>query len=285
MLLALLLSQARPTGFYLLDEGSSRGVATRLNCVGSGVSCTNASGTATITISGGGAGGAPTDAKYLVQQAHAELDNEQALGALGSGLMLNTTSTGVVSIYAGTSCSNQFIRSMAASGLATCAAVSLLLDVTGVLPVANGGLGLGAPVDDAVPVGTAGLVYAAAVLPNCLDVAGAHLNYNATTNTFSCGTSSGGGGSFVEWEVDFGSTGTDIASSAVTAAWVTDSTKLMCAPTLLSTADRAEGAEDAIIEQLTVAPHTRVNGVGFTITAAPAQGRAYGKYKFHCVGG
>ena len=53
---------------------------------------------------GGGGGssssGAPTDATYIVQTANASLANEQALGALATGLLLSTTGTGVVSIAA-----------------------------------------------------------------------------------------------------------------------------------------------------------------------------------------
>lgn len=52
--------------------------------------------------------------------------------ALGNG-------AGAFSAYAGTSCSNQFPRSLSASGVATCASVSLTADVTGILAGANGG--------------------------------------------------------------------------------------------------------------------------------------------------
>lgn len=43
-------------------------------------------------------GAAPKDAKYIVQQADSVLTNEQAMGALTTGLVKNTTSTGVQSI-------------------------------------------------------------------------------------------------------------------------------------------------------------------------------------------
>lgn len=48
--------------------------------------------------SGGGSGGAPTDATYIVQTADATLSAEQALSALATGLVKNTTGTGVLSI-------------------------------------------------------------------------------------------------------------------------------------------------------------------------------------------
>jgi len=48
----------------------------------------------------GGGGGAPVGATYIVQTADATLTNEQALGALTTGILKNTTSTGVLSIAA-----------------------------------------------------------------------------------------------------------------------------------------------------------------------------------------
>lgn len=44
--------------------------------------------------------GAPTDATYITQTANGTLSNEQALSALGTGLMKNTTGSGVISIAA-----------------------------------------------------------------------------------------------------------------------------------------------------------------------------------------
>lgn len=88
--------------------------------------------------------GAPADATYITQTANATLTNEQAMGSLGTGLELNATTTGVQSIYAGTSCTNQFTRSLSASGVATCNSVALATDVSGNLPVGNLNSGSGA---------------------------------------------------------------------------------------------------------------------------------------------
>jgi hypothetical protein len=64
--------------------------------------------------------------KFLVQgTADANLTAAQFMGALGTGLVINTTTTGVQSIYAGTTCTNQFPRSLNASGAATCATIAL----------------------------------------------------------------------------------------------------------------------------------------------------------------
>lgn len=98
-------------------------------------STTNAFSCGTDQTSAGG--GAPADATYITQTANATLTNEQALSSLGTALVQNTTGTGVLSAYAGTSCTNQFPRSLSATGAATCASVSLSADVTGNLPVGN----------------------------------------------------------------------------------------------------------------------------------------------------
>jgi hypothetical protein len=46
---------------------------------------------------GGGGGGAPTDATYILQTADGDLDNAQAIGALSTGFLFGTTTTGVIS--------------------------------------------------------------------------------------------------------------------------------------------------------------------------------------------
>lgn len=138
MLLALLLAQVQPLNLnqqptLVRDEGSavSSVRAITVNCVGAGVTCTQSGTTWTLTVAGGG--GAPTSATYITQTPDATLTNEQALSALSTGLVVNTTATGVLTIYTGASCTNQFIRALSASGAATCASVDLATDVTGLL--------------------------------------------------------------------------------------------------------------------------------------------------------
>jgi len=53
------------------------------------------SGGAWTALNGLGGGGAPTNATYLVQTADGTLSNEQAMGSLATGLVKNTTTTGV----------------------------------------------------------------------------------------------------------------------------------------------------------------------------------------------
>lgn len=55
-----------------------------------------------ITFSAGGGAGAPTDAKYIVQEANGSLTAEQSLGALATGVLKNTTTAGVGVLSIGT---------------------------------------------------------------------------------------------------------------------------------------------------------------------------------------
>ncbi len=84
-------------------------------------------------------GGAPSTATYITQTPDASLSAEQPLSALASALLVNTTGTGVLSAYSGTTCTNQFLSALSGLGVGTCGSVVLTTDVTGTLPVANGG--------------------------------------------------------------------------------------------------------------------------------------------------
>lgn len=95
----------------------------------------------------------------------------------------------------------------------------------------------------------------------------------------------GGAGNFAEVDIDFGA-GDELVTVVVTGqTWVSGTSRIVCSPTMLATSTRLEGEEDAVAEGLTLAVHSRVAGVGFSITAAPRQGYAYGVFKVHCTGG
>jgi hypothetical protein len=111
----------RPGGVLVENGGALLGRATTLNCA-SGCTFTLSGGVADISVSGGPGGGAPVDAQYWTGAAHVDLSAEKNLGALATGLVINTA--GVPSAYGGTSCTNQFPRSLSASGAATCATVA-----------------------------------------------------------------------------------------------------------------------------------------------------------------
>lgn len=78
----------------------------------------------------GPAAGAPTSAQYWTGAADATLSAEKNLGALGTGLVINTS--GVPSIYAGSACgAGQFATALDASGATTCSTPSGAGDVVG----------------------------------------------------------------------------------------------------------------------------------------------------------
>lgn len=93
------------------------------------------------TVTGGG-GGAPTGASYWTRVAEAGLSAETALGLLGTGIILNTTGTGVPVIYAGsTPCAGgNFVTQIDPSGVTTCAAAAGGGTVTTTGSPANGNL-------------------------------------------------------------------------------------------------------------------------------------------------
>lgn len=117
---------------------------------------------------------------------------------VGNGGTGATTLTGLVlgngtspfTAYAGSTCTNQFVRSLNASGVATCNTVSLTADVTGTLPFGNGGTGLNTAADDTTLV-SSGSAWVASALPNC-GSSNQALAYSTSTNSFSCQTISTG---------------------------------------------------------------------------------------------
>jgi hypothetical protein len=85
--------------------------------------------------------------------------------------------------------------------------------------------GLSPATDDAVLIAN-GTAWQTKVLPNCLDTAGQHLNYTASTNSFSCGTTTGGSG-----------TVTSIATtSPITGGTITTTGTIACATCTTSAA-------------------------------------------------
>jgi hypothetical protein len=171
---------------------------------------------------------APSGAQYWVGTPDGTLTAEKNLGSLTTGLVINTA--GVPSAYAGTSCTNQFPRSLNASGAATCASVAnadlanssttvnsvtCALGGTCTVTAAPSGTASGdlsgsypsptvakvnavaypaAPALHATPMVTASNVVTYKVLPDCPDSGGNHLNYVQSTDTYSCGTTSSGSG-------------------------------------------------------------------------------------------
>lgn len=82
---------------------------------------------------------------------------------------------------------------------------------------------------------------------------------------------------------DFGSVSSkqDIATSSVSATWVTGTTKLLCFPAAISTSDH--DPEDYAVEAITAYPTNIQVGVGFDVIAR-APNTTWGKYIIHIIG-
>jgi hypothetical protein len=112
------MAQLVPGNFVdIRQAGVFQGKVKVIDCV-SGLTCTVSGIVASITGSGGSF--APVDATYWVGAANGTLTNEINLGALGTGLVINTA--GTPSILAGNTCAaNNFGISLSASGVLGCA--------------------------------------------------------------------------------------------------------------------------------------------------------------------
>jgi hypothetical protein len=174
-----------------LAQGSSKSIPGSGNgipdpgCTANQIAARNAGNTAWVCTTNT-SGGAPTNSGYWISNSSddAGLSSENLLGALTTALIINTS--GVPSAYAGTSCTNQFFRSMGATGIAGCQSVSLSADVTGVLPTARGGTGTANAIDNSTLIGN-GSIWLTAVIPNCSSTTASKLLYDATSRSFTCG--------------------------------------------------------------------------------------------------
>lgn len=108
--------------------------------------------------------------------------------ALWTYSLSQLTSANVISKWSGSCSVSNFLR-----GDGTCAAVSLTTNVSGLLPVANGGTGQGSLATDNLFTGNGTGAMSAAALPNCGSSTQA-LAYSTSTHTFSCQTVTGSGG-------------------------------------------------------------------------------------------
>ncbi len=136
------------TPFTLLRIGAGDYLNWGAGSNSSGYGFRDNSGVIEVKNSGGtwtsitGASGNPINASYWTRVPESSLTNETPMSALATALILNTTTTGVPVAYAGTACTNQFIRSLDLVGAATCQTVTLSTDTTGTLLVPRGGTGL-----------------------------------------------------------------------------------------------------------------------------------------------
>jgi hypothetical protein len=123
---------------------------------------------------GGGGGGAPTSAQYVTLATDGTLSNERVLTA-GTGISVTDAGAGstvTVALSGGT--------------------LDLASEVTGTLPVANGGTNNTTADDDKVMVGN-GTTWQQKAIADCDNATTSKLLYDTSTNAFSCGTDQTGG--------------------------------------------------------------------------------------------
>lgn len=148
------------------------------------------------------------------------------------------------------------------------------LSLSSPLTVAQGGTGLTTAADDTILVGNA-TAYAATAIPLCTDTSGNHLNYNTSTNSFSCGTSSSTAST--GW-ADLGTTvalntltdSVGIGASTATAKLTVNGNATSTAPAILTgTVLQVTGADNT-------APGVEINGYGTGSRSALSLRRALG---------
>lgn len=138
----------------LRNGGVSLGKVYSLDCTGAGLTCSTSIGIGSLIS----AAGSPADATYWVGSANGTLSAEHNLGALSTGLVLNTA--GTPSAYAGTTCTNQVLRLLSASGAGTCITItSAYVDTSVWTGTASSGL-LKASSQGVLTAATGGVDYA-----------------------------------------------------------------------------------------------------------------------------
>ncbi len=115
-------------------------------------------------VSTASGGGAPTDATYITQTANGSLSAEQAIGALGTGILFGTTTTGIITSLGPTAIvqgdilygsaantllalakdanATRYLSNAGGSNNPSWTQIVLTNGVSGILPTANGGTGI-----------------------------------------------------------------------------------------------------------------------------------------------
>jgi hypothetical protein len=155
-----------------------------------------------------------------------DLDTSAELAAIvgdetGSGALVFGTSPTLTTPTIASFTNAQHTHQNAAGG----GVLDLTLATTGTLGVARGGTGLTATADDTMLVGSAATTYQSKLLPDC-DAANNALNYDQTTNTFTCATLTGTGDITDVWQCTSGNCNALTAASGDSFdAGAADSTK------------------------------------------------------------
>jgi len=135
LVIPLLLAAATGVGVSFWNQGRPQGQANVINC-GSGLLCSLSKAGYIGTISTSGAV-APFDGGFWMSGADSNFPGAKNLGALTTGLVINTT--GTPSAYTGTTCSTgNAIQSLNASGAQT-GCITPVTGVSGTSPIASSG--------------------------------------------------------------------------------------------------------------------------------------------------
>jgi hypothetical protein len=103
----------------LSQDGGAQKFVRHINCIGPEIVCSATSTFGTIRGAAGAGSGAPTTAQYWTGAADGTLSAEKNLGALSTGLVVNTA--GVPTAYAGATCgADNYASATSASGALTC---------------------------------------------------------------------------------------------------------------------------------------------------------------------
>ena len=154
-------------GHTIRDEGVDRTARTGLNFIGAGVSCVDDAGgdETDCTIAGGGSGIETQEGDVQVTAAPTVLD-------FGPGFDLTDSPAGETNVVLDLT-ENQ---------------VDVTTEITGIVPIGNGGTGQVTATEDGVLMGNTS-AFIVAVVPDCQDSSGNHLNFNNTIDAWDCGTS------------------------------------------------------------------------------------------------
>jgi hypothetical protein len=247
-------------------DGGVGDLADDLGCTGSQVVRRNAGDTAWECFTAS-ASGAPSDAEYIVAEAHGGLSAEVAPGTddqvpssdSSTSASWKTLPNGAVSYStAGNAFSQAGVSNLAASTSA---------DLRGVLSDEVGG---GAAMFGLDPAMADGLTCSGSQV----------VRRNAGDTAFECATISAGSGNFLEVSIVLGDAG--FYSTTVTGqSWVTGTSKIVCS-TFGTTADGGT-PELAAVAELEATVANRSAGVGFDLMIYNPHG-ASGTYRFHCSG-
>jgi len=159
-----------------------------------------------------GAGAAPTASGSIAYDSTANLykvgvnGSGKTLAFLDSNISGNAATASALAADPANCSAGTLPRGVDASGACQgAAAVNLASEVTGLLPAANGGIGISTVTDDTIVVAN-GSGWVSTAVPSCSNGTTSKLLYNTSTNAFSCGTDQGGspGGSDTQFEYNNG---------------------------------------------------------------------------------